>query len=130
MDTETRLQGISSWFALAASAGTLICCAIPIVLVALGLGAAVAAASSSVPALIVLSEHKDYVFTGSALLMGVSWWLHRRQGLACPSDPELAETCRKTRRWSQRILWSALAIWGVGFLSAYLAFPLRSLLGP
>ena len=129
MDPETRIPVAAGWFALLASASTLVCCAIPILLVSLGMGAAVAAASSNFPAIVVLSEYKDYVFSGSALFMAASWWLHKRQLASCPADLELAAVCRKAKRLSDRLLWVAVAVWGIGFFAAYLALPLRSLLG-
>lgn len=129
MAHEIRISGATGWFALAASAGTLVCCAIPILLVSVGMGAAVAAATSNFPALVVLSENKDYVFAGSAVLMAVSWWLHKRQLASCPADPELAAYCQKVKRLNDRLLWIAGSVWGIGFCVAYLALPLRSLLG-
>ena len=45
---ETQEKSLA-WLALFASTGTLICCALPIVFVMLGLGATVAAISLSVP---------------------------------------------------------------------------------
>jgi len=129
MAPETRVPAATGWFALVASTGTLVCCAIPILLVSLGMGAAVAAASSNFPAFVVLSENKDYVFSGSAILMSLSWWIHKRQQANCPADPELAAYCRNAKRLNDRLLWSAGAVWGIGFFAAYLALPLRSLLG-
>ena len=116
----------AGWFALVASTGTLVCCAIPILLVSLGMGAAVAAASSNFPALVLLSENKEYVFAGSAVLMASSWWMHRRQLASCPADPELAAYCRKAKPLNDRLLWTAAIVWGIGFCAAYLALPLRS----
>jgi hypothetical protein len=44
------------WLTLFAATATLICCALPLVLVTLGFGASVAALTNSVPFLISLSE--------------------------------------------------------------------------
>lgn len=129
MGTETRHPFATGWFALLASTGTLVCCAIPILLVSLGMGAAVAAASSNFPALVLLSEDKDYVFAGAAVLMALSWWIHKRQQANCPADAELVAYCRKAKRLNVRLLWIASIVWGIGFIAAYLALPLRSLLG-
>ena len=111
--------------ALFASTGTLICCALHIALVTLGFGATVAALSSNVPFLLTLTLHKAQVFAGSAALLAVSGWLMFRAGRACPAEPKLGALCDQTQVWNHRIFWLSVAIWGVGFFTAYLALPLR-----
>lgn len=114
----------TSWLALFASIGTLICCALPLVLVSLGLGASVAALTHNIPFLISLSEHKEWVFLGSGGLLLVSAWLIHRPGQSCPSDPELQRLCNRTRTWNGRIYWLSVVTWGIGFFGAYLVLPL------
>ncbi len=117
-----------SWLTLFASGGTLICCALPIILVTLGLGATVAAFTSSFPLLVTIAQHKAWVFAGSSALLLVSGWLMYRAGRACPADPELGRLCDQTQVWNRRIYWSSVTLWGIGFFAAYLALPLRILL--
>ncbi|EGW55243.1 hypothetical protein TevJSym_ae01000 [endosymbiont of Tevnia jerichonana (vent Tica)] len=114
-----------SWLTLFATTGTLVCCALPIILVMLGLGATVAALTSSLPLLITLSQHKAWVFAFSGLMLGLSGWLLYRSRHSCPSDPQLGELCNKTQLWNRRIYWVSVAIWGIGFFAAYFALPLR-----
>ncbi len=114
-----------SWLTLFASSGTLICCALPIILVTLGLGATVAAFTSSFPALVTIAQHKVWVFTGSGAMLLVSGRLMYRSGRACPADPELGRLCDQTQVWNRRIYWSSVTLWGIGFFAAYLALPLR-----
>ena len=114
---------------LFASSGTLICCALPIMLVSFGLGASVAAMTSSFPFLITLSQHKIWVFTFSALMLALSGWVLHRPGRACPTDPELGRLCEKARRWNLRIYWTSVIILTIGFLAAYVALPVRIWLG-
>ncbi len=121
---ETREKSLA-WLALFASTGTLICCALPIAFVTMGLGATVAAITSSVPVLVSLSLHKGWVFATSAMLLAASGWLLFRSGRECPADPQLAALCERTLLWNRRIFWTSVAIWGVGFFAAYLALPLR-----
>lgn len=83
---------------LASSAGTLVCCALPILLVSFGMGAAVVSLTSSAPWLITLSEHKPWVFGISFLMLVVCGWSIYRPGRSCPSDPHLALTCRRADR--------------------------------
>ena len=114
-----------SWLTLFAASGTLVCCALPIMLVTLGLGATVAALISAFPLLITIAQHKTWVFAGSGALLLLSGWLTYRPGWACPADPELARVCARAQVWNRRIYWSAVVIWSVGFYAAYLALPLR-----
>lgn len=119
----------ATWLTLFSTTGTLVCCALPIALVALGLGATVAALTGSFPFLITLSEYKVWVFAASGALLGLSGWLLFRPGRSCPVDPELAKLCNKTQARNRRIYWASVAIWGAGFAAAYLALPIRIGLG-
>ena len=114
-----------SWLTLFASGGTLICCALPIILVTLGLGATVAAFTSSFPLLVTIAQHKAWVFTGSGAMLLVSGWLMYRPGRTCPADPELGRLCDQTQVWNRRLYWSSVTLWSIGFFAAYLALPLR-----
>ncbi len=120
--------GGAAWLALFTSLGTLICCALPILLVTLGLGAAVASLVSAAPFLVWLTKHKVWVFGFSLAMLVFSGWLLRRGSRQCPSDPALAAACVRARRWNLRIWRAAVAIWGIGFFAAYLLLPLRRLL--
>ncbi len=125
-ETETpHLETGATWVTLFASAGTLVCCALPIILVTLGMGASVAALTSSIPFLITLSLHKTWVFTGSAVLLALSGWMMYRPGRSCPFDPERGALCDRTQLWNRRIYWTSVILWAVGFFAAFLALPLR-----
>lgn len=118
-----------TWLTLFASTGTLVCCALPILFVSLGLGATVAAITSTAPFLVSLAMHKAWVFAGSGLMLLVSGWLLYRPGRACPSDPELGRLCERADRWNRRIHGISAAVWSIGFFAAYLALPIRIWLG-
>ncbi|HIF52086.1 MAG TPA: hypothetical protein EYQ42_11280 [Thiotrichaceae bacterium] len=109
------------WIILFASTGTLLCCALPIILVSLGLGAVVAAIASNVPFLITLSLYKSWIFSVSGLLLLASGWLLYRSGRTCPTDPEIAALCTKAHQWNCRLYWISAGIWCVGFFFAYIA---------
>lgn len=121
-------QGLG-WLTLLASGTTLVCCALPIALVTLGFGATVAALTSTLPALVTLSEQKAWLFGGAALLMGATAWSLWRPGRACPADPVLAARCERSTRWNRRLLAVSAGVWMVGLFAAYLALPLRIWLG-
>ncbi|HHH44379.1 MAG TPA: hypothetical protein ENK49_09590 [Gammaproteobacteria bacterium] len=114
-----------AWLTLFASGGTLICCALPATLVTLGLGATVAAFTSSFPLLITLSEHKVWVFVLSGALLLLSGWLLYRAGRRCPVDPALGALCARSLVWNRRLYWLSVFLWLIGFSVAYLALPLR-----
>lgn len=102
------------------SVGTLVCCALPTLFVALGMGAAVAGVVSVAPQLVWLSEHKGYLFIGCGLMLAFSGWLQWRARFeACPIDPKLAKACKDARSWSRWVYWVAVALFLVGVFFAY-----------
>ncbi len=117
---ESRLPGYLSLFA---SVGTLLCCALPTLLVFLGFGATVASVAASVPALVTLSRLKAWMFAvaGTVIAAGFAYrrWLAPRvlaRRLACsPDDPR----CRTLDRLSGALLWIATGVYVVGAAVAY-----------
>jgi hypothetical protein len=77
---------------------------LPIILVALGLGATVVAMTSMFPFLITLSLYKTWVFAFSGLMLTLSGWLLFRPARACPADSKLELTCNRTQLWKMTIL--------------------------
>lgn len=61
MIADQGTRGVT-WVTLATSASTLLCCALPALLVALGAGAVLASRVSVFPQLVWVSEHKIEVF--------------------------------------------------------------------
>ncbi len=114
---------------LLTTTGTLLCCALPIIFVSLGFGATIAAATSSLPFLITLSQHKLWIFLFSAFMLVLSGWLLYRTGRHCPTDPEQAAICTAAYRWNKRIYWVSAGIWLLGFIAAYVLLPLQIWLG-
>lgn len=111
------------------SSGTLLCCALPTLLVTLGLGAVVAGAVSSVPGLAALTRHKPWVFLVGGLLLGLNWALEfRRPAPACPVDGG-ESACDTAGRFSRIVLWVSTIVFLIGFTMAYLAFHLAERLG-
>jgi hypothetical protein len=111
---ETALAGL----ALATSLGTLICCALPAALVAVGAGAVMAGLVTAVPGLVTLSEHKAAIFTLAAALpalAGAARYLSRNA--PCPIDPVQAKACKRLRRGGGIMLAVSVGIYGVGFSS-------------
>ncbi len=104
------------------STGTLVCCALPALLVSIGAGAALSTLVSAVPQLVWLSEHKDAIFAVAVVMMavaGVAQWRARRA--PCPVDPALRDACLGARRWSRRLYAGSVLVLAVGGFFAYLA---------
>ena len=120
---------------LFASTSTLLCCALPTLLVTLGFGAVVAGAVASVPWLVPLSQNKEWVFLGAGLLIAANWvllWRWRRLVVACevPAEGAPPETaCDVASRFSRGVLWVSSGLYGVGFIVAFVAFPVGQALG-
>jgi hypothetical protein len=112
------------WLALATSSSTLVCCALPALLISLGAGATLAAVVSAIPQLIWISTHKTLVFGGALvmLLLGGFWQL---RPAACPADRRLAEACARYKRISRITYLFSAAVYATG---AFFAFGLPLLL--
>ncbi len=120
-------EAITPTLALFTSFGTLICCALPALFVALGMGAAVAGIVSAVPQLIWLSEHKPWVFGGSAAMIVAAWAIQRAaRNLPCPAEPAQARACSRLRIFGSAVLGIAALSWLAG---AFVAFIAPSLIG-
>lgn len=116
---QARMVNILSLFT---SGSTLICCALPAALVAIGSAAALASLVSAFPQLVWISEHKLLVFgiAGAMLLVaGIMQW-HSRNA-PCPADPQLAAVCTKARRQALTIYWISVVIFMMGVFFAFIA---------
>ena len=120
-----RMGAGLGWASLFATASTWVCCALPILLVTVGAGAILAGITSQFPALIVLGAHKNWMFAMSGVLLAAAAGLTWRSGQHCPTDPLLAQQCQRMQRWNKRVLWVSMIVWLFGFVTAYLAQPVR-----
>lgn len=106
------------WTAVAslfATSGTLVCCALPALLVALGAGAALSSLVSIFPQVVWLSEHKEAVFAGAGLMMAGSGALQwRNRHAPCPTDPALRDACLRTRKTSKVLYIASVALYLIG----------------
>jgi mercuric ion transport protein len=121
-------SGALSFLSLFTSLGTLLCCALPSLLVLFGLGATVATVLSEVPWLVSLSHHKNWVFIVAGLLISGNFlYVYalvpklQRNGGCDPNDPT---ACQTTSRFSRIVLWCSTGLYLVGCFSAYLLGPL------
>ena len=108
--------------ALFASGATLICCALPALLVTLGAGAVMAGLAANVPGLVWLTAHKGVLFAVAGILLagaGIARWTTRNA--PCPIDPEAARACTRMRRAGTIILSGAVVVYAVGVFFAFFA---------
>ena len=116
-----------NYLSLFTSLSTLLCCALPSLLVLLGLGATVASALSFLPFLVTLSHHKKWVFALSGVLIASSFVQTyavspRMKKSSCPLDD--SEACNTASRLSSIMLWISAVIYAVGFFAAFVLGPL------
>ena len=112
----------AAFLSLFGSLSTLLCCALPALFVALGLGGALAGLLDTVPQLVWVSHHKPGVFITAGVLLaigGYAQWRARYE--PCPSDPALAQACHSARRISAWIYGISVVLFAVG---SYFAFAL------
>lgn len=104
-----KANWLSAWFSLFTSFGTLLCCALPSLLVALGMGATLVGMLGQFPQLIWLSEHKSWLFGASLLMLTVTFFV-RRWAANQPCPIEAREACERTKKISGVIFWGAVGI--------------------
>jgi len=126
--TKTRRRSaVLSYFSLFTSLSTLLCCALPSLLVLFGLGASVVSMLSFLPWLAELSRHKQWTFLISGSLIGLSfvntYYVVPRLGTreCSPDDPS---ACSDASKLSKTLLWVSAGIYCLGFFVAYALGPI------
>ena len=125
----TLRSALLSYFSLFTSLSTLLCCALPSLLVLLGLGASVASTLSFFPWLVTLSRHKISTFAISGALIACSFVNTYyilpgfRRDECSPDNPN---ACAEASRLSKVLLGISIVIYAVGFFVAFLLGPILS----
>ena len=127
MNSDTRKSSFLSYLSLFTSVGTLLCCALPSLLVLVGLGATVASTLSALPWLVALSRHKSWTFAISGTMIAASFVYTyyvgpRLRARAC--DPQNPEACEVASRFSKVVLWLSAALFLAGFFVAFFLGPM------
>ena len=117
MNTEQAKTDTSLFSGLGLALIGTTCCALPIVLVALGLGSAVASMVAVMPWLTTLSQYKVVTFSLTAAALVYSYWRLHRINVCSLAD-------KKRLRWQKVVLWSSTAILLLSFVAAYALMPL------
>ena len=109
-----------AFLSLFTSTGTLICCALPALMVAIGAGAALSTLVSKVPGLVWVSEYKETVFVFAGVMLSISGWLQWRSRFApCPIDPAQRNACLRTRRTSAMVYGASVLVFMIGGFFAF-----------
>jgi hypothetical protein len=115
-------QTLLPTLSLFTSVGTLLCCALPALLVTLGMGAALAGFVGAVPWITAISDYKEVVFAVAGILLAGSAFMQWKNRYApCPADPLQAKACQRLRLISVIILGFSIVVYAIGFFFAFLA---------
>lgn len=104
------------------SLSTLICCALPALLVSIGAGAVMAGLIEAVPQITWMGKNKTWVFGAAALLLALSGaWQWYARSLPCPADPGKARACLRLRKIGWWLWGISAAMLAVGAFFAFFA---------
>ena len=109
------IKKLGTFLSLFGSMSTLLCCALPALLVSLGAGATLVTLLGKFPEIIWISEHKRAVFSFAAIMLalsGLAQWNARNE--PCPIDADQAKACMSARRNSLIIYTASLIIFLIG----------------
>jgi hypothetical protein len=116
------MKRLVNFLTLFTSLSTLLCCALPALLVSVGLGFVMAGLASNIPGLIWVSENKTGVFIFAGIMLALNGlWLWVNRNAPCPIDPALRDACIAGRKTSKLIYFVSLACFSIGIFFAYLA---------
>ena len=103
------------------SLSTLICCALPALLVTIGAGAALASILHVIPWLVYLSKYKVYTFLFSGLMLTIAgFFMYRSRNDPCPMTKS-SKACKRMRKVSLYIYFLSVLIFLIGFFFAFIA---------
>ena len=110
-----------NYLSLFTSSGTIICCALPALLVSMGAGAALSSFIAVFPQLVTLSIYKIPIFIGAFIMLIIAGMLqYQSRGLPCPTDKKQANACMQTRKVSIIIYFLSVGIFIIGLLFAFI----------
>ncbi|MAD58381.1 MAG: hypothetical protein CMK44_07410 [Porticoccus sp.] len=112
---------LAGYLSLFASSGTILCCALPALLVSIGAGATLGSLISTFPQLVIISIYKTQIFFGAFIVLVVTGILqYQARILPCPLDEKKAAACARAKRLSLSIYFISVGLFIVGLTFAYL----------
>ncbi|MGB1801091.1 MAG: hypothetical protein ACPHLK_09725 [Gammaproteobacteria bacterium] len=122
MKEVSRKSHVLSFLNLFTSLGTIICCALPAILVSLGAGAVLAGVVSTVPQLVTLSKYKEVVFIFAGVVLIITGFIQwKGRNAPCPSDPDKARACMQIRKINKYVYAASVFLYLTGFFFAFVA---------
>ena len=116
-----RSNKLVNYLSLFTSSGTIICCALPALLVSMGAGAVLSSFIAVFPQLVILSIYKIPIFIGAFIMLIIAGMLqYQSRGLPCPTDKKQANACMQTRKVSMIIYFTSVGIFIIGLLFAFI----------
>lgn len=111
---------ILPFLGLFTSLSTIFCCALPIILVTLGMGAVFASLTNHFPAIIWAAEHAKEILILTTILLSISGYLIFIKPQACPSDQKLAQACARSKKINQWVWWISVLILAISLFFKYI----------
>ena len=93
------------------------CCALPIALIALGLGSAFASMTAALPWLGILPHYKAFTFLATGLVLAYCFWRVQKASVCHLKD-------KRVLFWQRSFLWLSTSIFMVSVVAAYVLLPL------
>jgi hypothetical protein len=109
-----------TFFGLFTSISTIFCCALPIILVTLGMGAVFTILTTNFPFIIWLAEKSVYLFIIATIFLLIGGYFIFIKPKSCPSDKKLAQICNKTRKFNKIIWLISVIILVISFFFKYI----------
>lgn len=113
-----KLIGTMSFFS---SISTLLCCALPALLVSLGLGTTLVSLVSNFSQLIWVSEHKGIVFIVAGVMLLIAGVVRHFSRNECPTDQQRATCCADLKQGGSIIFIASIVFYVIGAFFAFIA---------
>jgi hypothetical protein len=114
------VKRLLAFLSLFGSMATLLCCALPATLVAIGIGGVFAGLMGTFPQLSWVSFHKQAIFVVTGILLVLGGWLQWRARLEpCPVDLAQAAACRTSKKYSVIVYGVSVGLYLIGFFFAF-----------
>ena len=105
------------FLSLFGSLSTLFCCALPVLLVSLGMGGVFVSLTSNFPQIQFINDYKLFVFIVTAFLLASTWFLTRPKRITeCPIDENQRDVCKTVKPWTRIILYISITFYVLGLL--------------
>tara|TARA_Y100000389_G_C17405898_1_gene488027 strand:+ start:1027 stop:1401 length:375 start_codon:yes stop_codon:yes gene_type:complete len=119
-------ESLLPFFGLFTSISTILCCALPIILVTLGMGAVFASLNANFPFITWLAKRSIYLFTIATILLLIGGYFIFIKPQTCPTDKKLAKICNKTKKFNKIVWWASVIILTISLFFKYILILLIS----